>query len=239
MRAVVLGAGLVLATLALAGTPVDQGKPGTQGAWPVNVTSGGWTPDGGYIGTVTVIQGPGIDGGQAWNVTGSVGASLGSWELIETFDLGAWLDGGNVITTTERLTLGYPADGGAFTIDEGALTAKTLLAVRFRDVESRAFRYTMFVSNMNTAPTFTFRTYAYENGPELESTLGATQSVAFARTPTFTSGSRTMVFGTQYIANINRNDAFAFRPPAVVMQVSAAANITSATAAYIQLWRLR
>lgn len=70
---------LVVAAVVFAGSMVDQGKPGTQGAWPVSLTGGTWTPDGGYIGSVSVVT---FDGGSIGSVTTNSG-----WEKIASFDL--------------------------------------------------------------------------------------------------------------------------------------------------------
>lgn len=62
----ILGA-VVVGAVVFAGSPVDQGKPGTQGAWPVTCVSGcsgSSSSDGGYLGTVG--QGPSADGGLRW-----------------------------------------------------------------------------------------------------------------------------------------------------------------------------
>lgn len=53
---------LTVSSFVCAQTKVDQGKPGTQGPWPVTCTNcggggggSGWTPDGGFIGQVTPV----------------------------------------------------------------------------------------------------------------------------------------------------------------------------------------
>lgn len=77
---------LVVAAVVFAGSMVDQGKPGTQGAWPVSLTGGTWTPDGGYIGSVTTNSG---------------------WERIASFDLDAWFADGGTLPTTHEIAFSY------------------------------------------------------------------------------------------------------------------------------------
>jgi hypothetical protein len=64
---------------AYAGTPVDQGKPGTQGPWPVTLVSGSTTP------TVATL----------------------AWTRIATFDLEAWFGSGNTLGTNQELAFSY------------------------------------------------------------------------------------------------------------------------------------
>jgi hypothetical protein len=62
-----------------AGTPVDQGKPGTQGPWPVTIVTGSTVP------TVATL----------------------SWNRIATFNLASWFAGGNSIGTNQELAFSY------------------------------------------------------------------------------------------------------------------------------------
>jgi hypothetical protein len=62
-----------------AGTPVDQGKPGTQGPWPVTLVSGSTAL------TVTTL----------------------AWTRIATFDLESWFGSGNTLNASQELAFSY------------------------------------------------------------------------------------------------------------------------------------
>lgn len=135
----ILGAVLV-AGVVLAGSMVDQGKPGTQGAWPVSLTGGTWTPDGGYIGSVSVVT---FDGGSIGSVTTNSG-----WERIASFDLDAWFTDGGTIPTTQELVFSY--DGTSTLVatsrTSGATGAPNALGFVLSDFGGRFQQFRITVS---------------------------------------------------------------------------------------------
>lgn len=91
---------LVLATSALGQSTVtsNQGKPGTQGAWPVSITA---AADGGSLGPVS--QGPGQDGG-VWGVSALAEGTVGSATPTRANAVGV-TDGTNL-----RVPMAYDVD---------------------------------------------------------------------------------------------------------------------------------
>lgn len=79
-------------------------------------SGGGWVPDGGFIGSVG--QGVSIDGGQAWNVTGTVSTTQGTspWVVgTHAVTQGVGFDGGPAwnVAGTVSVVQGRGFDGGA------------------------------------------------------------------------------------------------------------------------------
>lgn len=120
----VLGAIVVGAGFAIAGSVVDQGKPGTQGPWDVNCVSGCSGSSSSDGGTVS-IQGPSADGGVQWamempgdidpgNTTSTPLAAnatftgTATFTLVSTFSVVVY---SNVSSATNGLSLQFSTDG--------------------------------------------------------------------------------------------------------------------------------
>lgn len=256
MKAVVAS---LLVTLALAQNQrVDQGKPGSQGPWPVRATSGGWTPDGGFFGTLVVTQGTTLDGGQAWNIAGQGGAStFDTWTRLGSFNLSAWLDGGNTLTTAERLAIGFPADGGAFGAEElASSTTTTTHAIRLTDVSAISVQLNLYVNNANTGISCAAKFYGSPTGPLWDGATYGSSSTSWAGVVfpfnssgvavPITNGGSTLFFGPAVYTVYAVGASYGFisymnsLPPALtVLCQTSTATLTSATSAFVEIWGLQ
>lgn len=244
MKNLVLIAACFIATLAL-GQVVNQGKPGTQGPWNVAITSGGFQPDGGFLGTATLIQGPAADGGVSWLVAGSIVApTKPRWTLLQQFDLGAWLAAGNVIDADAGIMVGSPLNSNAITAAARNTTPPPALAIRPTELNTTAVLVSEHHRGCNAAFNYFIYTWGGQEGPAMDEnrfflTAMTTQGPWGTAS---TSGSNMSNFGNSQSLAMNLSTAAILPYPGAIgvnLISTSASGTTSCTNAVVQVWGWR
>lgn len=240
--------GFVLALIALAAFAGDQGKPGTQGPWPVAIVSGGWTPDGGFVGTSVMTQGVGADGGPAWIADGTIIPGSTRWTLCGEFDVAAWLALGNSLPgSTPGYAIGFPPDGGT-TMEAGRISSTNPLAdlgVRMDDCLGYAIMATYQAAGCNTTTTINLYVYGNSNAIQVMRDGGATTAVGYATTQTITAAVSVGIISAHGWGSTYSGAAPVYtspiRPGFLFATVAAGAGtaVTSCTHALYQVWVMR
>lgn len=234
-----------------ANSSIDQGKPGTQGSWPVAAVSGGWTPDGGYIGSFVGIQGTGIDGGLAWNVaSGSASGGIKTWRLVGEVNLVAAFNDGGYIDAGTRLLVGF-LDGGF-----GAEVAPAFQAAGAPPI-ARGFSWQQFPTAMriesqwrgaNVAIGLIYRMYESENAAlqgafVINYALGRGGTTAQNSSGDAVIGATVQPYGIGAIGSFaGTTRVFPTTPPFATIEInngSSATPLTTLDAGVVRIYELR